>query len=173
MNYQPLVLLLLGVLFSPFSHAQFDDLNFKQALKLKKDFYLEDGSVTGGDRMSSDFSISNIRIANNPAGFDRVVVDLSGNQLGEKKPLERPPFYLVEMDPTNKRVLVTLYGKPKLDFSTSQTIQSAKKSKSISMVEFTPLVNADRWSWAIHTRNQAKAEIFELTNPARIIIDLK
>jgi hypothetical protein len=173
MNFRSLFVLLLGVLFNSLSHAQFDDLNFKQALKLKKDYYLEEGSVTGGDRLSSDFSISNIRVAANPAGYDRVVIDLSGGRRGEKSVLERPPFYLIEMDQTNKRVLVTLYGKPKLDFSTTQTIQSAKKSKIISTMEFAPLVNQDRWNWAIHTRNLAKAEVFELTNPARIIIDLK
>jgi len=173
MNHRLLFSLLLSVFTLNPAFAQFDDLNFKQALKLKKDFYLTEGSFTGGDRLSSNFTISNVRIANNPAGYDRVVIDLSGTLHGEKTSMDRPPFYLVEMDQANKRVLVTLYGKPKLDFSTNQAIQSAKKSKTIEMVEFAPIVNTDRWSWAIHTRQQAKAEVFELTNPARIIIDLK
>jgi hypothetical protein len=154
-------------------HAQFDDLKFKQALKLKKDFYITDGSITGGDRLSSDFSITNVRIANNPAGYDRIVIDLSGNQLGKKIKLDRPPFYMIQNDSENKRVLVTLYGKPKLDFSTQSSIQSAKKAKHISDIEFIPLTEQDRWTWAIHTKTSAKAEVFELTEPARIIIDLK
>ena len=173
MNHRLLFSLLLSVLTIHPALAQFDDLNFKQALKLKKDFYLTEGAFTGGDRLSSNFTISNVRIANNPAGYDRVVIDLSGTHHGEKAAMDRPPFYLVEMDQTNKRVLVTLYGKPKLEFSTTQAIQSAKKSKNIEMVEFAPIVNPDRWSWSIHTRQQAKAEVFELTEPARIIIDLK
>lgn len=156
-----------------FSHAQFDDLKFKQALKLKKDFYLGEGAFTGGDRTSSDFTVTNVRVAANPAGFDRVVIDLSGNQLGEKSQLSRPPFYLVEIDPADKRILVTLYGKPKLDFSTMSSAQSVKKSKLISSLEFTPMANKDRWTWVIHTRQTVKAEVFELTSPARIIIDLK
>ncbi len=165
--------LLICLTYLPSSQAQFDDLKFKQALKLKKDFYLSEGAFTGGDRTSSDFTVSNVRVASNPAGFDRVVIDLSGNQLGEKSPLSRPPFYLVEVDPSDKRVMVTLYGKPKLDFSTMSSIQSAKKTKLISNLEFTPIANKDRWTWAIHTRHVAKAEVFELTSPARIIIDLK
>lgn len=155
------------------AHAQFDDLKFKQALKVKKDFYLSEGSFTGGDRASSDFTVSNVRVASNPAGYDRVVIDLIGNRQGEKSALARPPFYLVEVDPENKRVLVTLYGQPKLDFSTSTSNQSAKKTKVVSSFEFTPIVSKDRWTWAIHTRHTTKAEVFELTDPARIIIDLK
>lgn len=168
-----LSLLLLSAFISPFAHAQFDDLKFKQALKVKKDFYLSEGAFTGGDRTSGDFTVSNVRVAANPAGYDRVVIDIAGNHQGEKSPLNRPPFYLVEMDPSDQRVIVTLYGKPKLDFSTMASNQSAKKAKVIDELEFTPLANKDRWTWAIHTRQVAKAEVFELTQPARIIIDLK
>ena len=165
-------LLLIGTSI-PTAHAQFDDLKFKQALRVKKDFYLSDGAFTGGDRASSDFSVSNVRVAANPAGYDRVVIDLSGNHLGEKSNLARPPFYLIEVDSTGRRIIVTLYGKPKLDFSTSSAIQSAHRAKVISEFEFVPLANLDRWTWVIHTREPAKAEVFELMNPARIIIDLK
>lgn len=165
--------LLIALATIPATQAQFDDLKFKQALKLKKDFYLSEGAFTGGDRSSSDFTVSNVRIATNPAGFDRVVIDLSGNTLGDKSTLARPPFYLVEMDPNDKRIMITLYGKPKLDFSTISSIQSAKKTKLISSLEFTPMANKDRWTWAIHTRQAAKVEVFELASPARIIIDLK
>src|ERR1035437_7093368 len=110
--------LLLSLSFISSSYAQFDDLNFKQALKVKKDFYLSEGAFTGGDRTSSDFTVNNVRVASNPAGYDRVVIDLSGNNQGEKSTLARPPFYLVEVDPADKRILVTLYGLPKLNFST-------------------------------------------------------
>ena len=168
-----LSLLLISFSITTTARAQFDDLKFKQALKVKKDFYLSEGAFTGGDRTSGDFSVSNVRVAANPAGYDRVVIDLSGNHLGEKSTLTRPPFYLVEVDPADKRVLVTLYGKPKLDFSTMNSIQSAKKAKVIRELEFTPLANQDRWTWVIHTHQTPRAEVFELTQPARIIIDLK
>jgi len=171
-NWLPFTLLLSFSVIQC-AHAQFDDLNFKQALKVKKDYYITEGAFTGGDRTSSDFTVSNVRVASNPAGYDRVVIDLSGNSMGEKSTLARPPFYLVEVDPSDKRVLVTLYGLPKLNFSTMSSNQSAKKTKIVSDFEFTPLANKDRWSWAIHTHQVAKAEVFELTSPARIIIDLK
>jgi hypothetical protein len=171
---KPLILALAFSLFLPRNaHAQFDSENFKQALKLKKEFYLREGSFSGGDRNSSDFRVSDVRIAANPLGFDRVVIDLSGNTNGEKTKLSRPPFYLVELNPASKMVTITLYGKPKLEFSTSAAMQAARKSKTISKLDFIPLVNEDRWVWTIETQVPVKAEVFELSDPARVIIDLK
>lgn len=172
MSFFPILAMILGF-YQTTAFAQFDDLKFKQALKLKKDFYLSEGSFTGGDQSSQDFTVTNVRVAPNPAGYDRIVIDLSGNRLGEKSPLKRPPFYLIENDSIAKRIVVTLYGKPKLDFSTLSSIQSAKKTRFINEIEFTPLANSDRWVWAIHTKQSAKVEVFELTDPARVIIDVK
>lgn len=168
--------LVLTLAFSaslPTAQAQVDSLRFKQALKLKKNFYLGDGSFTGGDRASSDFTVSNVRVASNPEGYDRVVIDLSGNRLGEKSKLSRPPFFLVEVDPALKRINVTLYGKPKIDFSTMTALRASRKGTVIKEFEFIPLVEQDRWTWVIHTFQAPKAEVFELTDPARIIIDVK
>lgn len=163
---------LTSLMVSP-SQAQFDDSGFKQALKVKKNAYLNEGSFTGGDRAQSDFRVQNVRVAANPAGYDRVVVDFAGNDLGEASKLARPPYYLVDIDHLNKRVSVTIYGKPKLDFSTQTTLQSVKKAKVLERINFIPMVNADRWTFTIEGKNAFKAEVFELSDPARLIIDLK
>ena len=167
-----LIIILLS-LISFNAHAQFDEAGFKQALKVKKDAYLSEASFSGGDRSHSDFRVSQVRVAPNPAGYDRIVIELSGNAGGEKSSLDRPPFFMVENDPSNHRVQVTVYGKAKLDFSSQAAAQQAKKAKLISRLEFIPLVDADRWSWVIHTQVAVKAEVFELSEPARIIIDVK
>jgi hypothetical protein len=164
-------LMILIPLHSAF--AQFDEAGFKQALKVKKNAYTAEGSVTGGDRSISDFRVSQIRIAANPAGYDRVVQELQGNEGGSSSPLAHPPFYLVENDPSNKQVIVTLYGRAKLEFSRQQAAQQARKTKYISNMDFMPIVDEDRWSWIIHTQVPVKVEVFELSSPARIIIDLK
>jgi hypothetical protein len=152
------------ILGSP-ARAQFDEAGFRQALKIKRNVYLAEGSFSGGDRMSSDFKISDLRIAANPAGYDRVVLDFAK--------LERPPFFLIENDPSSHRINVTVYGKVKIDFSSQTAIQAAKKTKSISSLNFLPIVDADRWMFSINTQGSVKVEVFELTAPARIIIDLK
>ena len=158
--------LLSILLFLPLlAHAQFDESGFRQALKVKKNLYLGEGGITGGDRMSSNFKVTSVRVAANPGGFDRLVVDFPE--------LKRPPFFLVESDPALKRVAVTVYGKPKLDFSSQSAIQSAKKTRTISKIDFIPLVDEDRWTFTAETQKPVKTEVFELSEPARIIIDLK
>jgi hypothetical protein len=155
------------------AYAQFDAAGFKQALKLKKNVYTSDGSTSGGDRSSSSFRVSQIRVAANPAGYDRLVVEIQGNSGGEKTSLTRPPFYMVENDPSNKRIVVTVYGKAKLDFSRLSAAQQAKKTHTVSKLEYLPVLDSDRWSFVVHTQVPVKSEVFELSEPSRIIIDLK
>ena len=172
------VLCSLVLLFSisyplSFALAQFDGAGFRQALKLKKNIYLSEGSLTGGDRSISHFRVAQVRVAANAAGYDRIVLEIQGNESSTQSKLTHPPFYLVENDPDNKRVIITLYGKPTLDFSRQASEQQARKTKHISSLEFLPLVEEDRWTWVIHTQVPVKTEVFELSEPARIIIDLK
>jgi hypothetical protein len=145
--------------------AQFDEGSFKQALKLKKNLYIAEGSITGGDRSQSDFTVSSVRIAANPAGYDRLVIDLAHTK--------NAPFFMIQNDPGTRRIVVTLYGKPKLDFSSQSAIQAAKKTKTIKKLDFIPLVESDRWMFSIESQTGVKSEVFELNDPSRIIIDLK
>ncbi len=148
------------------ANAQFDENGFKQALKVKKNAYLSEGSFSGGDGANTDFHVSQIRVAANPAGYDRLVIEVEPAS-------GRPPFYMIENDPSNKRVQVTLYGKAKLDFSSQTALQQAKKTKHISKLEFLPLLGSDRFTFVIKTQVPVKTEVFELSQPSRIIIDLK
>jgi hypothetical protein len=158
------VLIALSLFALP-AFAQFDEASFRQALKVKKGVYLKEGSFSGGDRLSSNATITNVRVAANPEGYDRIVVDFSK--------LERPPFFLVQNDPHAHRVVTTLYGKVKAEFSTQSAIQAAKKTKSIKKIEFLPVVETDRMVFSVEVQGSVKTEVFELTGPARIIIDLK
>ncbi|MBU6153879.1 MAG: hypothetical protein KGP28_06215 [Bdellovibrionales bacterium] len=158
-------MLLLSLFLFTQAHAQFDEGSFRQALKLKKNLYITEGSISGGDRTQSNFKVASVRIAANPAGYDRVVIDLAESK--------RPPFFMVQNDPGTHRVLVTLYGKAKLDFSSQTAIQAARKTKSIKNLDFIPLVESDRWMFSMECQAGVKSEVFELTDPSRIIIDLK
>ncbi len=165
---QSKVLLMLSSLFclSLFdAQAQFDDTAFRSALKLKKDLYITEGAISGGDRTSSNYKISAIRLAQNPAGYDRIVLDFDQ--------LKRPPFFMVENLGVAKKLVVTVYGRPKLDFSTQSSMQAAKKTRTVSAIEFIPLVDIDRFQFSLSTKSPIKSEAFELSDPARIIIDLK
>jgi hypothetical protein len=43
----------------------------------------------------------------------------------------------------------------------------------LSAVEFLPQVESDRWMFTLSSKNTMKTEVFELSSPARLIIDLK
>ncbi len=171
-RFLTLILILIS-LISINARAQFDEAGFKQALKVKRNAYLSEATFSGGDRKHSDFRVDQVRVAPNPAGYDRLVIELSGNTGGLKTPLDLPPYFMVENDPNNKRVQVTVFGKAKLDFSSQSAIQQARKAKHIARLDFIPLVDQDRWTWTIKTQVPVKAEVFELSEPARIIIDVK
>ncbi len=145
----------------------------RESLHSKKGVYLTEGAFSGGDRTVQDYRISNVRIGANPEGFDRVVIDVVGNLQGEKSIIARPPLFHVENTGKSKRTVITLFGKPKMEFSTSSAFAQAKKTASIQGIEFLPLIEDDRWTFSLLTKENTKVEAFELTQPARIIIDIK
>ncbi|NDG84312.1 MAG: hypothetical protein EBX52_04645 [Proteobacteria bacterium] len=165
MPFRPSILVFASLLCSGTARAQFDESSFRQTLKVKKNVYLSNGSFSGGDRLSSNVTIENVRVAANPGGFDRIVIDFAK--------IERPPFFMVQNDGNSHRIIVTVYGKVKPDFSTQASMQAARKTKSIKKLEFLPVVEPDRWMFTADIQASVKAEVFELTGPARIIIDLK
>ena len=160
-------------LISILAFGQVDIAGFHQALKVKKELYREEATYTGGDRTTSDFRIQAIRISPQKPNFDRVVLDFAGNQNGEAVAVARPPYYQVEINSAKQLLWVTVYGKPKLAFNTEQTKRSAGKTKSIATIDLLPVVDQDRWTFSVPLKSGIKAEVFELTEPARLIIDLK
>jgi len=169
-----ILFLLLSLLHDSSAHAAvWDDSEFRQALSIKKGIYLAPGAFSGGDRSVDDFHVSNIRIGTHPEGYDRIVIDIDGNDKGNPSVLAHAPLFHIENQTIEKRVIVTLYGKPKLRFSMQQASLSAKKTKFIHGLEFYPALENDQWMWAMNTNEPVKVEAFELSQPARIIIDLK
>ncbi|NDF15826.1 hypothetical protein EB061_10975 [bacterium] len=80
---------------------------------------------------------------------------------------------MVQNDSNADRIIATVYGKVKLDFSSQSAIQAARKTKTIKSLDFLPLLEEDRWMFSARTQGPVKMEVFELSDPARIIIDLK
>lgn len=153
--------------------ANWNDSSLRESLHSKKAVYISAGAHTGGDRFVQDYKVSNIRIGKHPEGYDRIVLDIVGNIQGENSILSRPPLFHVENTNQGKSVLVTLFGRSKLDFSTSFVAAQASKTDHIEGFAFFPLLEDDRWFFQVAVNKPVKTEVFELTQPARIIIDLK
>lgn len=138
----------------------------------KNNFYIQDGLIVGGDQAMDEVVVKDIRRAPN-SGFERIVIDLEGNRKGEATPITRPPFYQVAVTPDEKRVVVTLFGRPKLAFDPKKIIAGFKKSSVVEFIELLPRVEEDRWTFVMELKPGYPIEVFELTQPARIIMDVR
>src|SRR5688572_29618323 len=85
----------------------------------KMNTYIREGLIVGGDRSVSDVVVLDLRHAIN-RDYERVVLDLGANETEKKLNLERPPYYQMDVSPEMKRIVVTLWGKPKLGFKTDR-----------------------------------------------------
>ena len=85
----------------------------------KTSAYLKQGLVVGGDRDIDDVIVLDIRYARQKR-FERLVLDLEGNRLGDPAAIDRPPYYQVAISPELKRIMVTVWGKPKLAFASKK-----------------------------------------------------
>ncbi len=138
----------------------------------KNESYVRDGLVTGGDKAVSDVVVRDIRRAAN-GRFERLVVDLEGNVGGEPAAIPRPPFYQVSVTPDQKRVIFTVFGRPRLHIDTHRIMTAFRKSQAVEKLMLLPTLDEESWSFVLQLRKETPIEVFELTQPVRVIMDLK
>ncbi len=138
----------------------------------KLNFYIREGLFAGGDRTIEDVVVLDIRFAKNQ-GYERLVLDLEGNHKGDLGALKKPPYYQVSVTPDMKRLTVTLFGKPRLSIDPKRIHTAFRKSQNVSSLELLPLLEKDRWSFIVNLAQEQPVEVFELSNPIRIIVDIK
>jgi hypothetical protein len=102
-----------------------------------------------------------------------VVIDLDGTQMGEAAAIPRPPFYQVAVTPDEKRLVVTVWGKPKLAFDAQKLVAAFKRSANFSSVTLLPKVEENSWTFVMNFKTDRPVEVFELTNPVRVIVDVQ
>jgi hypothetical protein len=134
-----------------------------EALPKKTENYLGEGLVMGGDREVQGGIVKDLRRATN-AGFERIVLDLDS---------EKTPYYQAAVEPAEKRIVVTIFGNPKIAFNAKKVVEQFRKSSLVQKVELFPKVEEDTWIFALHLKAAVPVEIFELSSPSRIILDLK
>lgn len=141
----------------------------------KSSAYLKHGLFVGGDRDITDVVVQGIRHSKG-SDYERVVIDLVGNKQGDPVAIQRPPYYQIAVNPELRRLMVTLWGKMKLEFDPMKIAQVGQGKKSSNLLKgfslFPPL-EQDRWSFEIKLKSEAPVEVFELSDPVRIIVDIR
>jgi hypothetical protein len=134
--------------------------------------YLADGLIMGGDRAISGILVKDIRRALNP-GYERVVLDLQGLENGEPSELPRAPYFQLAVNAEENRMVMTLWGQPKLGFNSKKVISAFKSSKIIKNVVLLPRIEDDSWTFVFEVAPHANVEVFELNKPVRLILDIQ
>lgn len=143
-----------------------------QAELKKTQSYIREGIVVGGDRAIDDVTVKDIRRATQ-SDFERIVMDLDAARSDQPTAVSRSPFYQVSLEPEQKRVTVTVFGNTRLGFKPKGILDAFRKSPNVAKVELFPRLDADHWSFALILKANLPVEVFELSDPVRIILDLK
>lgn len=157
---------------SPWASAEIRPDKVRVADAHKTQHYLQDGLIVGGDRAIDGVVIKDIRRAPN-AGFERVVIDLEGTQGGEPATIQRPPYYQIAVTPDEKRLVFTLWGSPKLAFNPKKVLASFKRSPVFKGLVLLPKLEQNTWTLVFDLTEGKGVEAFELSNPLRIIMDVR
>ena len=163
----------LGFILISAAHADLKSDRVITADGKKAKLYLRDGLVTGGDKAIDEVVIKDIRRASNPAGYERIVIDLEGTRGGESVAIPRPPFYQVAVTPDERRLVFSIWGNPRLAFDSKKVVAAFKKSAVIESLQLYPRLEDRVWNFAMEMKKDRPVEVFELSNPVRIIVDIK
>ncbi len=137
----------------------------------KSGFYIRDGLIVGGDRAIDPIIVKDIRRAAN-RGFERVVIDLS-TPPDETVGVPRPAYFQVAVSPDENRIIFTIWGHPELKFNSQKVLKTFKRSKAVKNVQLFPRVEDSSWTFAFDLKGKHPVEVFELSNPVRVIMDIK
>jgi len=166
-----LVALLLSVsLLLPLYANAFSPDTVYAAEKIKKNHYISNGIITGGDALANPVNLASIRWAPN-AGFERIVIDLSGEGSGWESKV--PPYFQVGLEGQKNKITVSVRGISKRNLSQESLTKSIARSNTFSKAYLAPAYEGDLASIEFETNKVVEVEPFYLVNPPRIILDVR
>jgi len=101
------------------------------------------------------------------------VIDLK--KLINLKPLDlqHPPYFQAALHPKGDRLVITLWGNPQLSFNAKKVASAFKRSSIIKSIRLLPKLEDDSWTFYLDLKPGSLVEVFELSQPVRIIVDIK
>lgn len=144
---------------------------YKHSLSGKKNAYLKDGVITGGVA-GTGTSLLNVRRAfSAKAELERLIISLGDK---EAKPLKgEPTYFQAAMDASNNRMVLDITQLKLSKVSEQQVQRLFKSSPYVSSVSFTLDPEDKAASMVVNLKRPMKLEVFRLSKPARIVLDLK
>ncbi len=138
---------------------------------VKRNVYVSDAVVSGGDALANPVNLTGVRWAKNPAGYERVVVDLAGEGAGWET--KTPPYFQVGHDSRSSAINVSIRGVSSRAVTNARLEKSMARSSLISQAYLAPSMEGDLAAIELKTRTPVDVESFYLVNPPRIVIDVR
>lgn len=158
-------------LLSPLATAAFSPNEVIVAEQVKRNVYVSDSMIYGGDALANPVNLASVRWARNPAGYERLVVDLSGEGAGWEAKV--PPYFQVGHDSRGGAISLSIRGVSRRDLSADALTRAVAKSSLISQAYLAPGLEGDLAALEFRTRSPVDVESFFLVNPPRIVIDVR
>ena len=163
------------ILFSLFlslsAQAAFSPNEVINAEQVKRNVYISDAVVWGGDPLANPVILSSVRWAKNPGGYERLVIDLGGEGSGWETKI--PPYFQVGLDSKQSAISVSIRGVSRRDLNNDSIKRAILKSTLLSKAYIAPALEGDLAALEFHTQSPVDLETFYLVNPPRIVIDVR
>jgi hypothetical protein len=142
----------------------------------KTESYISDGYFVGGTHEVTVAKLKDIRQSNPIKGksaYERIVFDVETQS--EKK--EHLPYYQILSSPNEGRFVLSIWANVQYDFDAKKIQNAFKKSEHVKKVNVVPRVEEGLAiiELFVHPASQGKKvkfEVFQLTHPNRIILDM-
>lgn len=137
----------------------------------KKNHYIEEGTVVGGDKTVTNIQIVDLRHAppHGTDGYERIVLELksTGNIASGV------PHYELAAVPEKKRMILSLWSAVSYNFKKEKAETLFRKSHYVQKLNPVPIVEDDLATLEFVMKEKTKVEAFSLSNPPRIVLDFK
>jgi hypothetical protein len=158
-------------LLSSYPAFAFSPSEVISAESVKRNVYVSDSVIAGGDAMANPVNLNGVRWAKNPAGYERVVVDLAGDGTGWEQKI--PPYFQVGHDSSSNAIDVSIRGVAARNVSSTMLTRAISRSSLLASAYLAPNIEGDLASLELKTRAPVDVESFYLVNPPRIVIDVR
>jgi hypothetical protein len=162
---------LAALLFLSPSSPAFSPNEVVPAEQVKRNVYVSDSVISGGDALANPVNLAGVRWANNPAGYERLVVDLSSEGSGWETKV--PPYFQVGHDSRAGAINLSIRGISQRNVSSSSLVKAVALSSLLSQAYLAPNLEGDLAALEFKTRAPVGVESFYLLNPPRIVIDVR
>lgn len=136
--------------------------------------YFEDGFFAGGEHTVTAARLKDIRRAKSDQGFERIVLDLQA-QSDDKDSI---PYFQIQAAPEEGRYILSLWANVMYDFDVARINKSFSKSAHFKRVNIMPRLEEGlaiiefTLNPELRGKNAPKFEVFRLSRPSRIIMDV-